>query len=433
MLPKISKDSLGRSASMQREMLFFERFMYVDGTTPINCIMTVRVRGEMSAETIQKALDAVQRKHPLLRCKVGTKHGAPQFMIDVDIPRVPIRITDRHSDKDWQAATEEEWKRTFDTMSGPLLRLVWLKGAEVSELMFVAHHCICDGGSMMMLIREVLQCMDDPTTELTPYSPYATIEDIVPSDAMQDKRILAKARLRAAIYWAFLAVMGRGANRPSGEPYALYWKADRELFAKINQRCTAEGTNSYSALCVAFLLAFRQIQKERAKNKLICPVSIRRYIRTLKADMMFSFAPTIELGLENQLQDFWEATRAMKDAMGKKIASLKVYEDLLLGEYLRASTARLVNFLRRSKGGHDVAFSNLGRIRIASAYKNFTIEAVVGATVAVPWRNATTLISTQFQGEMALNFVSNDGFLPRSEAVAIQQKALQLLFEAMSS
>lgn len=423
----------GSAKSMQREMMFFERFMYVDGVTPINCIMTARLRGALSLEALRAALDAVQRKHPLLRARVVIEHGAPHFVIDERTAVVPVRVVERLMETSWQSVTEQEWMTPYDAMHGPLLRLVWLRGKDISELMFVAHHCICDGGSIMMLIREVLQCMDEPATVLEPYESYATIEDLVPAEMLQDKQLQHRVRRKALLFRTFLAIMGRRAKRPIGQPYALYWTADREHFAAINQRCTAEGTNAYAALCVAFLLAFRQVQGKRAKNKLMCPVSIRRYVRAVKADTMFSFAPTVELSLEDELQSFWAAARAMKNSLGQKIESMNVYDELLLGQKMRASTDRLLSFMRASKGGHDLAFSNVGRIRIAPTYKSFTVEAIVGATVAVPWRNANTLISTQFQGEMTLNFLSNDGFLPRDEAVAIQQNALQLLQQAMSS
>ena len=167
---------------MKRRMLFFERFMYIDGVTPINCVITARLRGSLNPEKLRAALSKVQAKHPLLRARVTEEEGEPWFVFDAEIPEIPLRIMERHAADDWQAITEAEWKSPFDMKAGPLLRLVWIRSDEVSELMFVAHHCVCDGGSLITLMREVLQVADQPATELTPYDSYRSFEDLVPAE-----------------------------------------------------------------------------------------------------------------------------------------------------------------------------------------------------------------------------------------------------------
>jgi NRPS condensation-like uncharacterized protein len=419
--------------AMKRKMLFFERFMYIDGVTPINCIMTVRVRGAIDPDNLRAALNKVQARHPLLHTRVVQEGDEPYFVSDDETREIPLQIVERASSEDWQPRTVAEWKVPFDAKTGPLLRLVWIRSDDVSELMVIAHHCICDGGSVMTLIREVLQVTDQPETELVPYVSYNSIANLIPNEILTDPKVQRKVRRRAWLYKIFLGVLGsRTRALSAGDPYVIYWNANADELAAINHRCNAEDTNTYAALCVAFLQAFREIQGRAARNKIMCPVSIRRFIRSVKSDMLFAFAPTIELSLPKESSsDFWTLARQMKHSIGEKIEGMNAYEDLMLGDRMRSSLPRIINFLRSSKGGHDVAFSNMGRLRIPAKYKAFQVEAVVGSTVAVPWRNTNTLIATNFLNTMELSFLSNERFLPQREAQAIQQRALDLLKNAM--
>ncbi len=415
-------------------MLFFERFMYAGGVIPIHCVMTARVRGRLDGENLRTALRKMQAKHPLLRARVMVEGGEPFFVMDDRTPEISLRVVERTSDVDWQPITVAEWAAPLDTAAGPLLRLIWIRSEEISELTMVTHHCICDGGSIMTLLRELLQVADQPDAELAPYTSYASLKDLVPASVLLDKKTRRRISSKAALYKAFLLVAGgRKPALTKGEPYALYWRADAEEFAAMNGRCAREDTTLYAALCVAFLRAFREVQGSTARNRIMCPVSIRRFIRTIKSDMLFAFAPTIQLSLPAKQADFWELAREMKRSIAEKIESLKVYEELMVGDRMLSWVPRLFDFLSTSRGGHDLAFSNMGRLKIPLLYKNFRLEAVIGATLAVPWRNTNTLIASQFAGEMELSFISNERFLPQTEALAIRQRALQLLNEAVGS
>jgi NRPS condensation-like uncharacterized protein len=418
---------------MKRKMLFFERFMYIDGVTPLNCLMTARIKGTIDAAHLQTAITKVQAKHPLLCARVVEEGGEPWFVLDEHTPSIPLAVIARKSAEDWRAITTEQWKIPFDTERGPLLRVIWIRSEEASELMLVGHHCICDGGSIMTLLREILEVTDKPETVLTRYTSYATLDDLVPGEVLADPVAQRAVRKKEILYRLLLAVMGRRNKKHlGGEPYVLYWNADAEEFAAINKRCSVEETNAYAALCVAYLLAFREVQGNAAKNRIMCPVSIRRFIRSVKSDMLFAFAPTIQLALSKSREtDFWTRSRQMKALIGEQIDGMKVYEDLMLGDRMRPYVQRIINFLRSSSGAHDIAFSNVGRLKIPPKYGTFTLEGVVGATVAVPWKNTNTLIMTHYASEMDLGFISNERFLPKRDAEAIQGAAIRLLREAM--
>jgi hypothetical protein len=418
---------------MTRKMLFFERFMYIDGVTPINCTLTARVRGVILAENLRTALHKVQAKHPLLRARIVEEEGEPLFVWDEKVPEIPVQVIERRSGEEWRDITAAQWNVPFEAQTGPLLRVIWIKSDEVSELMVVGHHCVCDGGSVITLLREILLVLDQPDTELVPYTSYSSLADLIPQEVLSDAKMIRRAKRKAMLYKLFLALWpARKPVHGAGDPYVLYWKSGVELLEKMNTRCNAENTSLFASHCVAFLLAFREVRGKAFRNKIMCPVNIRRSIREVKSDMMFAFAPTIQLSLDLKSEtDFWTRARAMKQKISSGIEGMKVYEEMMVADLMRDSVPQIVTFLRSSRGGHDIAFSNVGRLKIETTHQTFALEALIGGTVAVPWKNTNTLMSTQFLQEMELGFISNERFLPQQDAIAIRERALQLLMEAM--
>jgi hypothetical protein len=165
----------------------------------------------------------------------------------------------------------------------------------------------------------------------------------------------------------------------------------------------------------------------------MCPVDIRRFISSIRADVMFNYAPPIPLRIDSRIDPragFWELAKRLKQSMSEKIGRLNAYEHLMVAEKLQTTIPKVISFLRRSKGSYDFAFSNVGRLDMPDNYRTFRVEGLLGVTVAVPWRNATTLITTHFHGHTDIAFVSNNSFLRHSEAIAIKETAVKLLVRA---
>jgi NRPS condensation-like uncharacterized protein len=316
---------------------------------------------------------------------------------------------------------------------GPLVRMVWIKSEGVSELMLIGHHCICDGASLITIFREILQVLDQPDMQLTPYPPFQSLQELFPQEVLSDLKLALLVKAKAALFRLFALTVRAVSAAPAGEHYLIYWRAGAKESAALAHRCKAESTTPYAAMCVAFLLAFRQVNSARFKNRIMCPVDIRRFISNIRADVMFNYAPPIPLSIDPRIDPrtgFWDLARRLKESMSKKIDHLNAYEHLMAAEELQTSIPKVISFLRRSKGSYDCAFSNVGRLDIQDNYQAFHVESVLGVTVAMPWRNATTLITTQFRGCTDIALVSNEGFLPRAEAVAIKETAVELLMQA---
>ena len=418
---------------MQRKLIIGERIMYGDGNTPLNSCFTARIRGTVFPENLRHALSRIQAKHPLLGAGVVTdKKGHPWFTTNEHITGIPVRKVSRQSDNDWQRESMQEWATPFDMQNGPLCRVVWIQSPEVSELILVCHHCICDGGSVATILQELLALLDQPDQPMEPYLAFNDIHELIPAPFLENKQLKKKGRRSAVLAWLTLSAVLLGKKQPpKGRDYLLHWKLSKAQSAAFVSRCKTEGTTVHAALSVALLRAFKQVKGEQAKNKIISPVDIRRFIPAIRPDHLFAYAPTVNLSLSEDApasaRGFWVQAYKLKDELAEKIAEVNVFIQLMIGEYVHSSAKKLVKLLKVTNGNHDVTFSNMGRLNVQEHYQTFQVETIMSPTVAFPWRNPNTIVTTTFRGQMDFVFMSNENFLPEAEAVAIKEAAMALV------
>lgn len=418
---------------MRRKLIIGERIMYVDATTPLNCVFTVKIRGHIVPDHLLTALNKIQQKHPLLRTRIKENDsGIPYFVSSNKLEEIPVRLVKRLNDEQWQQESKQEWKKLFNHPDQPLARVVWLKGEEVSELLLVCPHCVCDGTTMVTLMSELLLLLDHPKKEMVAYPPFNSIEELLSPGFSASSAKIFKTRLFAVMASVFfLLKSGKNKNR-AGEGYFLHWKFNEAATSSLAKACKTAGVTIHAALCIAFMEAFQSVKGKQAKGKVICPVDVRKFVPEITNETMFAFAPIAELSLSrNPKLNFWKKAEELKESLQKKIAAMKVPELLVMSEYFHASVNRMVKFLRSTEGGHDVTLSNMGKLGIPEHYDSFEVETLYSPTVGFPWRNANTLVVSTFKGKMDFTFLSNDGFLKEDEANAIKEKALGLLIAEM--
>jgi len=417
---------------MRRRLIMGERIMYVDSATPLNCVFAVTIRGNFTLERLRNALHKVQQKHPLLRASIKEDAtGVPYFVSSNKLSEIPIRIGERVSDEDWKVQSKLEWNKLFNGKSSPLARVVWLKDAEVSDLILICPHCVCDGATFVALMREILELLDKPEMELLSYLPFNSIEGLLSQSFKVSKAKALKASFFSIVAKLFFLFKSTKSSSPAGQNYLLHWKLDAEKTAMLTTECKAAGVSVYAALCVALLKAFQSIKGSKAHGKVICPVDVRKFVAEIKGDHMFAFAPIAELSLSDKPGSFWDKAKKVKEDLNTKIAAMNIHELLIMSEYFHGSVKKMVKYLQTTQGTHDVTFSNMGRLGIPETYESFQVEAIYSPTVGFPWRNPNTIVVSTFKGEMDFTFCSNDSFLPESEAIAIKNRVLELLHQEL--
>ncbi len=406
--------------------------MHVDAKTPLNCVFGAKISGKINEDNLHKALLKIQQKHPLLQMNIDATGKTPYFVRNENIGKIPVRITDRLTDNDWLTQSKTEWYKLFDNPNEPLARLVWLNGETESDFLLVLPHCICDGTTILNLMRELMTLMDNPEEGLAPYPSFLSVRDLLPEDFAITKAGHFKGKIFATLGRLFFFFKSTSNNNVDRSNYAVHWKMSAEDTKKLLVKCKEENTTVHAAICVAFMEAFKQVQGVKAHGKVICPVDIRRFVEAIKQDTMFAFAPIAELKLDQAESNFWTKTRKLKTDLEAKIDEMKVYDLLSMSEYFHSSVNKMIGYLKTTKGTHDITLSNMGLLNIPKDYKTFALETIYSPTVAFPWKNANTLVCSTFNGQLDFSFMSNESFLREFEAWQIKDSVMELIKENLN-
>jgi len=414
---------------MRRKLLFIERMLHGDGNYAFNAILPVKIRGTFREAEIQRALESLQKNHALLNATVKDDvQGEPWFVVDKTNPvKIPIRTLIRNTEKDWQTESVKEWSRAFDGYKEPLMRLVWIKGEMVSEIILVMHHCLFDGRSALMILEEFLQLLDNPNAVITPEVSISGIKDVVPESMLNNRfhNIVAKLVISAASLTLSL-MPSKNQIEERKNDYLIHWRLDKETTSALLARCKDENIRVNSAICAIILDAFKDIRQEKAKNKILCPVDIRNFNPQIKKNNIFAFALMILVSAYPGL-DFFSNARAIQKDIDKRMAKLNPYKIIMLLEAAHGSLHKIVDFLRHQKPGNDCMFSNLGKVDIPFKYQSFELETIFSPSVMVPEGHATAFTTSTYRGEMDFSFISNVSSLPYEDAKAIKDKMIRTI------
>jgi NRPS condensation-like uncharacterized protein len=422
---------------MIRKLLLPERLMLGDGATPFNGVFAIRLNGTVYPENLRHALSVVQAKHPLLRAAIAyEKTGRPYYTIPEVYQTIPLIIKERTTSIDWQQEVKDAWATVFDIENGPLLKVIWVKGEEQSELLLVFHHCMCDGGGGLTLVREILAVIDDPDLDIGIQTSFTTLEDIVPAELLTGTRHILKAKLKGLLIQGILRTISSFINTRHKQTsrrendYLLHWKLDREVSTALIQQCNANEVTVNTALSVAFLLAFTKVKGKNALKKITCPVDIRKFVPEIRKDVIFSFGLSLDLSISNAPDlSFWERARALQAIASQKIKQMNPYDFMLPFEHAHGSIRHMQKFLTYGKPVYDLMFSNMGKLDVKDSYQSFEVDTIFSPTVVGPFANPTTIIASTYKGQMDFSFVSNHGALDHHDAFAIKEMAMTLLLE----
>ncbi|MBW2215318.1 MAG: hypothetical protein JRF48_13045 [Deltaproteobacteria bacterium] len=144
----------------------------------MNFTTIARVRGRFDDGQLRHALDALARRHPTLTARLCRK----RFRWYLE-PNTVHSIGSRHIDADpqaWVSYAETETQHETWRLDGPRARCTWLRHGETdSTLLLTFHHVISDGKSGVLVMRDLIRLLADPSLEL-PEIPTASLESFFP-------------------------------------------------------------------------------------------------------------------------------------------------------------------------------------------------------------------------------------------------------------
>ncbi|HEX7330560.1 MAG TPA: amino acid adenylation domain-containing protein [Pyrinomonadaceae bacterium] len=158
-IPRISRNqNLPLSFAQQR--LWFLHQLNPDSAV-YNVPVSVRLKGTLDIQTLERSLSEVVRRHEILRTSFAFVDLEPVQIIEPAQPlRLPIidltLLPFAERENKASELISEEAHRPFDLAAGPLVRVILIRiDSHDHVVMLTLHHIVCDGWSLNVLMRDI--------------------------------------------------------------------------------------------------------------------------------------------------------------------------------------------------------------------------------------------------------------------------------------
>lgn len=418
MTPDEREDKSAGIPGCIRQMTNLERaFLFTPGC---NVFIVARITGNVSEHELSHAMDMARSIHPLVGAKIVFDELHDSWFSNDNVPALPLRVTKRTSDTQWFEEIQCEQRIPFELEKGPLIRFILLYSPELSDLVVMCNHSICDGMALANLVRDILISYADPERKIAVLNP----PDIMKLFPRKNGFSLAAVLTRLFVYNANRK-WKKSPHSFFQDDYATitraYWEKkqcgailielDPQESQIFSEKCRKEGVTVGSAVTAACIAAHEDISGPFTKNfKLISvPFDLRRHATTQVGDVfcLCVGAPRFSYTYDAK-KPFWENAAVLNKEIHKRVekldsAGLEVpgFEPSFIDafasfgpifEAIPEAYSRTDNLSRFAKDTKNVAFSftrnyknmtpgtipsNLGRLNLQPTYKNLQIDRMV--------------------------------------------------------
>jgi NRPS condensation-like uncharacterized protein len=373
MMPAIESKTEVRALGAREQM-----FWLMDQKHPVHLTVTAEVKGITKVQSWRDALDAVQKRHPILSTSIKRNEEGQPALYQVDAAPIPLRVVDGSVQEHWELELDREMALPFTPEQAPLIRTVLIHKPQSAVLIIIAHHAIADGMALVFLIRDLLQVLSGEQIEVFSFS-------------SSGEELLNKLPKREEIVQAEASQAGAPAAEPALyreddglAPRATARKLDENLTAAVRERARREGTTVQGALCAALVLAGRKTSSTWRKQsvRVMSPVDARAHLRAGEACGLYLGAGAMIPFQPGDSSDFWELARFAKQKISPSqtfqslSASLHALEAIMTKDMDVETAAQIA----AGVFARELMVSNLGQMPYGSEFGRLRLEAVWGPT-----------------------------------------------------
>jgi hypothetical protein len=329
-----------------------ELFCLFDQHFPLNAALAAEITGHTTVQQWRDALDAIQRRHPLLSVCINTAFNRVPHFRHVAHQQIPLRVVTSPSAR-WQQEIAEEINAPFTADQSPLFRAVLLYQEERSIFILSSHHAVCDGSSRIFLLRDMLLALSGHDLEKLPMMP--------------SRETLFGAKQRTSTEPGLPALV---AQRPA-MPYVDGIKFTPEETTALQHRTRLEGVTLHAAISAALTIAGRSLDESWRNNplRIMSPAQIRDVLG-LDDQCMISFAGgEISIPPEGSMT-FWNLARFAKEGLSavKSLESISTLIDRHSEAVSTHLTVKQADQMKQKVSNAQVMFTNLGRLPFDSTF-----------------------------------------------------------------
>ncbi len=378
---------------------------------PYNLVVTLKVKGRITKEELKNALRKAQDKHPLLKVRIERDENEVFWLTSEDVQEIPIEKITLENDSMTNELFMNHLEKSFDYNEKklPLFRTTLLTSEEHTHLILCAQHTITDGLSMVFLIRDLIDFINDPEKQVVSLLAPSRTDDIFPPKI---RRIIPKSALRTRIalffmrIYYFLKFGKKKGDIIHAEEYKkddlrlITWNLNEKETKLFLQLCKQNKISVHTAICTLFLPDIQIINT---------PVNLRERL-AYPIDEAFGLyaGGTVIKGRYKKSQSFWENAKRYQRKLyyGLKDRGIfGIHKLVHTGVELDILNEFAPLFIEIAGNQEAFAITNLGsldRLGIGLDSKNFSIESFSGAiSFAI---GAITVLVYTMRGKMNFHF-----------------------------
>ena len=352
----------------------------------------------VSKDALGKIVLFLSDKHKLLNCHIETdKENKVWYVIDKKLfPEVNISES-----KNINEIVINELKHRFDFKKGPLIRFTLLNQTETT-LIINCHHSICDGMSLVYLLKDIIKALSGKSVEIEEQKMPVFLE---PENIPQ--------RLGNPISRLFISLINKKwrketisfSNQLHQEMHTKFWKEyklqiipfkfSKEETANIVSQCKENNVSVNTGLVTAFLYAEKQLFEQKDySSKVIITDNLRTHLKNQPGESMGFFISTLRPNLEySEKKTFWENAQIFHKKI-RRLLEKELFKNQLIGLFspklldvmmLNYSGQRddmLAKKLLKKAGMYKLnstfTIANLGLIEIADNLEKLKIKTLFG-------------------------------------------------------
>jgi NRPS condensation-like uncharacterized protein len=336
----------------QRKVTGAERFF---SHAPFSTVtMVARIKGHVTEAMLQNAVEKAQLRHALLRVRIKDAQDGELWFTSHGVQDIPIEVVPRQTESDWINIHAEGCKIPYEFETRPAIRFILVQSPEMSELIILCHHMICDGMSLAYLARDLMVHLGDPAAEaqLLP-APEPIALDNLPSEVVPSgliKYFVNKIRDKwANEYESFGQEDYEALNKAYWKNYnheILSVELTEDETSALVARCRKENVTVNTALITAFVGAQNAVMSPQPHHaKTVSAVSLRDRLPNPPGEGMGYYALGLEVNYKyNPKKSFWENARNYHKKISSNTSNKKVFGDLPIFLQMDSNIYEALNF-----------------------------------------------------------------------------------------
>jgi len=407
-----------------------------------NFTASFRIKGDFSAAELHNAASRVREKFPTLSMHVVPKSfGGADFVSNPQLD-IPIRIVERETDQTWNEVQTLEMGMPFNMLKEPPVRLVWIKGAGIHELLLVCHHAFADGLAGFIVLRDLLVLLGNPQQRFASLPLFPPLNAMIPEFPGKWRVTLLarfKARLLKFLLRMHLVSLKAFSMAPRIEPAKYFiqtWEWSHADTARVVARCKAESTTVQTALCTAFLRAFAEFHGDGWNRRIQNPINLRNRLTQPVGEAFGLYINAIKFNVDcHPERDFWDISREIKTILKRNADDKSVFSELtdgctLMDELVPAVTPGFIA-KQLTKMDYDLSITNLGNLDFPNQFGELEFENIFPSTIGK--LDEVVVCVMTLRGKMTFSMTFTDVKYSEAQIDTIKALALKWLTAAVDA